>query len=131
MHNRSNCIMLFNISLGHVTILPYKVGMLGGRNVMIRGPCFGAKEIRCKCKVEYGQETHGEYSYGVLIDSEEEGAYARCTIPLAYVIGKAKLFLSLDDGNTFPYDGTFYYGKIARHFEFMIHEFILSTLQRI
>ncbi|XP_028514866.1 protein mesh-like, partial [Exaiptasia diaphana] len=87
---------------GHLTIKPYKVDMLGGRNVELHGPCYeNYNQIMCKFR-------DGTPSKGALI-SYLDDTLARCTVPMVFFIGPAKLYLSLDNGITYPYDGTFFY----------------------
>jgi hypothetical protein len=77
--------------------------MLGGVPVNISGPCFNSHE-RLKCRFD-----------GNIVDAIYVNNIMRvtCIAPTLASVGPIKLAVSIDGGNTFPYETQYIVGKLT------------------
>ena len=89
------------VSSGPLHIGPRYSGMLGGKKTFISGPCFdNTNVIQCK----FGDAV----VEGRIIDFRT----AECVTPMMGTTGTFPLTLSLDGGQSFPYEGKYFFGKV-------------------
>ncbi|XP_070554203.1 protein mesh-like [Ptychodera flava] len=89
-------------STGSLIVYPAIGSMLGGDEIQIGGPCFRSGEIYCK----FGDVT----STGPVTSSLQ----ALCVTPVFYEIGRIPIYVSVDDGATYGFQGVFTVVNIER-----------------
>ena len=87
--------------LGLLVVHPIVGSMLGGKEVLIQGPCFKDKaEIVCKFDdIEVP---------GTLLSNTT----ASCITPTLFRVGRVPFTVSFDNGNSFDFQGIFTLGEL-------------------
>ena len=82
-------------------VFPKSGGMLGGVGVNVSGPCFNTRE-RLKCR--FGSR---------LVDAVYVDNIMRvtCIVPTMPIVGPIKVGVSIDGGNSFPFETEYVIGK--------------------
>ncbi|XP_041485569.1 LOW QUALITY PROTEIN: sushi domain-containing protein 2-like [Lytechinus variegatus] len=81
---------------GDISLFPLVGSMLGGTQVFVSGPCFNSTSL-IACDFD------GTVTNGKLLSNE----IGICISPPFYKVGRVPLRVSLDDGATFDFSGTF------------------------
>ena len=82
--------------IGTLVVYPVIGSMLGGEEVLIRGPCFDANaEVICK---------FGETEIEGRLVSERT---ASCITPTLFVAGRIPFTVSVDGGETYDFEGVY------------------------
>ena len=82
-------------------VSPQPVGMLGGDNVLISGPCYKPWH-QIVCEFPGGKVINGSYMSSI---------QAYCTVPMLTITGRLPIKLSVNGGKSFDFQGHFSIGR--------------------
>ncbi|KAJ8049050.1 hypothetical protein HOLleu_01607 [Holothuria leucospilota] len=100
---------------GRVGLNPPSGVMMGGTLVSVLGPCYTeVSNLDIVCKF-------GDVTVPGTLKSE---FIAECCTPTCLQVGPVNVEVSLDNGNTFPFNGVFIYGKLILDFTEETHVYI-------